>query len=119
MPQHTDNPPSPTKPGRFRIGLQIKTALILTCVVSAVVALGAFSYYRAVYDMMQQKDFDHAMHLGKAFGVAVERDLRDGNDENLRQLGQDWVKENVIYVAIVTSTGTSQPVTAICERGMR
>lgn len=105
MPQRTGNPHPHAAPGHLRVGLQIKTALILTCVVSAVVALGAWSYYRAVYDMMRQKDFDHAVHLGKAFGVAVESDLRDGNDQNLRRLVRDWVKENVVYVAIVDKHG--------------
>lgn len=105
MSQTTGNSQLPAHPRRFRIGLQIKTALILTCVVSGVVALGAFSYYRAVHDMMRRKDFNHAVQLGKAFGVAAESALHDGDDRNLRRLVHDWVKGNVVYVAILDRTG--------------
>lgn len=90
---------------RFRIGLQMKCALILTCLVSAVVVLSAWSYYRAVYEMMRQKDYDHAVHLGKAFSVAAEADLRESNEQNLRDLARDWVKGSVVYVAIVDHHG--------------
>ncbi|MBN1554041.1 MAG: HAMP domain-containing histidine kinase [Phycisphaerae bacterium] len=101
MPPEQGKTKSPASRHGLRVGLQIKTALILTFVVTAVVAVGGWSYYHAVHDMMRQKDYDHAVQLGKAFGVAAAADLRDGNDRSLRQLTRDWVKENVVYVAIV------------------
>ncbi|MBN1943917.1 MAG: HAMP domain-containing protein [Phycisphaerae bacterium] len=105
MPHRTGQSDFPKPRRGFRVGLQVKAALILTLVVSAVVAIGAWSYYQAVHDMMRRKDYDHAVHLGKAFGAAAEADLRDGNDRNLRQLAGDWVKDSVVFVAIVDQRG--------------
>lgn len=106
LSHQTENTASPVlSRRRFRVGLQIKTALILTAVVSGVVVTGAWSYYGAVYEMMRQKDYDHAVHLGKALGVAAEADLREGNDRNLRRLVRDWVKDDVLFVAVVDQRG--------------
>ena len=94
--------------GRTGLGLQIKSVLVLTCVIVAVVAAGGWYYYRAVREMVWRNNYIHAEQLGKALSFAAETDLRDKRWDCLDDLTRDLVrfeKNSVPYVAIVDAEG--------------
>ncbi|MCD4823803.1 MAG: HAMP domain-containing protein, partial [Phycisphaerae bacterium] len=94
--------------GRTGLGLQIKSVLVLTCVIVAVVAAGGWYYYRAVREMVWRNNYVHAEQLGKALSFAAETDLRDKRWDCLDDLTRDMVrfeKNSVPYVAIVDAEG--------------
>jgi len=91
----------------FRIGLQLKSAIILTLVVLGVTAAGGWFYYDTTRRSLRSSDRRHAARLAKVLGMAGQYDLRRaGRDSLLRDLVTDLLRmDNVRYVALVDAQG--------------
>ena len=90
----------------IRIGLQVKAAIILTCVVVGVVSISAWSYYRAIYQMMSRNNRQEALLLGEALSWAAEAPLRNERDEVLGNLVGNWVgNNNIAYLSVLDKNG--------------
>ena len=91
----------------FRIGLQLKSAIILTLVVLGVTAAGGWFYYDTTRRSLRSSDQRHAARLAKVLGMAGQYDLRRaGRDSLLRDLVTDLLRmDNVRYVALVDARG--------------
>jgi len=90
-----------------QIGLQLKSAIILTLVVLGVTVAGGWFYFDTARKSLRMADKRHAAHLAKVLGLAGQYDLREGGrDSLLRDLATDLVRmDNVRYVALVDSRG--------------
>jgi len=91
----------------WRIGLQLKSAIILTLVVMGVTAAGGWFYYDTARTSLRSSDWRHAARLAKVLGMAGRHDLqRAGRDSLLRDLASDLLRmDNVRYVALVDARG--------------
>ena len=88
------------------IGLQVKSAVILTCVVVGVVSASAWSYYRIISRTMRRNNHQKALVLGKALSWAAEAAQREGREEALRNLVKDWAGgKGTAYVAVFDKEG--------------
>ena len=92
--------------GSIRIGLQVKAAIILTCVVVGVVSVSAWSYYRIISQTMRRNNHQKAFVLGKALSWAAEAAQREGREEALHNLVREWAGDNgTVYVAVFDKEG--------------
>ncbi len=102
-------PDARTKKKRSRhthVGLQVKSAIILTCVVVGVVSVSAWSYYRTIYQMMYHNNRQNALLLGEALTWAADAAQQKEREEAVRNLAGDWIKSgSAVYVAIVDKGG--------------
>jgi signal transduction histidine kinase len=91
----------------IRIGLQLKSAVILTLIVLGVTAAGGWFYYDMARRSLRSSDQRHAARLAKVLGMAGQYDLRRaGRDGLLRDLVTDLLRmDNVRYVALVDADG--------------
>lgn len=91
----------------LRIGLQLKSAVVLTLIVLGVTAAGGWFYFDTARKSLRSSDQRHAARLAKVLGMAGQYDLRRaGRDSLLRDLVDDLLRmDNVRYVALVDAQG--------------
>ncbi|MCK5113811.1 MAG: HAMP domain-containing histidine kinase [Phycisphaerae bacterium] len=102
----------PQTPRRwYALGLQTKGALIIFYIVIGVVLAGGGFYYRAVGKVVKNIGIEHAIHQGKALGLASEGYLKLPPQQRAAALGaltRDLQKCDSIpipYVAITDAEG--------------
>ncbi len=99
---------------RLRIGLQVKSVLVLTVVVLAVTIVGGWLYYAATRDILRSADHSHANNLIDSLSVAAASGLTEGNRESLQLLATGLLdRADVHYVRILNRNGDT---VAVAER---
>jgi signal transduction histidine kinase len=89
-----------------RLGLQIKSGMILAAIVVGVTLAGALYYYRAVSGLVVGKDEVHAEQLARALSVAAETHLPERRYKSLDVLLGELIQDQaVVYVSIVDRNG--------------
>ncbi len=98
--------PRPNSP--FRVGIQLKSVLILAFVVISIVVAGGWFYFITVRDALQATDRRHALRLADTLAMAAARELENGAGEALHHLAADAIRADTVrYAAVVDAEGNT------------
>ena len=87
---------------QFRVSLQLKSVLVIACVVSFAAGSGGWFYFRATDEMLRSEDHRRALRIGQALGLAIQRDVQNRRRENIQRLVSEYLRnENIRYVAVM------------------
>lgn len=90
----------------FRVGLQLKSVLVLAFVVIGVTMAGGWFYFANARASLRSTDHRHAVRMARAVGLAAQRDLWEGRRTAAQRLVSDFVRnENVYFVALLDAEG--------------
>jgi len=90
----------------FRIGLQLKSAVILTFIVLTAMAVGG-GYFDKAESWLRSEDNRRAMRIAQALGLAAQKDLTEQSYGSLQRLVREYLRNDSIdYVAILDSSGS-------------
>jgi len=91
---------------RLRVGLQLKSAMILALVVFLATACGAWFYFDTARDSLRAEDHRRAFRVGQALGLAAQQDLRARRYERLHRLVRESLRnDNIQYVGLLNARG--------------
>lgn len=97
---------SKRKTGQFRIGLQIKSAIVLSFIVLSAMVCGGWFYYETASQSLRGEDHRRAMRLGQALALATQDDVRNSRYEDLHRLVNGYLRnDNIHYIAILDGDG--------------
>ncbi|MDY6913205.1 MAG: HAMP domain-containing sensor histidine kinase [Planctomycetota bacterium] len=92
--------------GQLRVGLQLKSVLILTFLVVAVALTGGWFYYVNAKTWLRDGDQRHARRIAQALDVASRGDLLKQRSAPLRRLVSDFIRrDNVRFIALLDAEG--------------
>lgn len=87
---------------QFRIGLQMKSGVILALIVLGGTAAGGWFYLDAARESLRKSDRQYAAQLTTALGMAAQYDLHQGREVPLQRLVTDFLtNQSIRYVALV------------------
>ncbi|RPI58570.1 MAG: hypothetical protein EHM48_10020, partial [Planctomycetaceae bacterium] len=90
----------------FQVGLQLKSVLILSCLMVVVTAVGGWLYYNAAAAELRKSDYRHAEWMGQALAMAARQDIRQRSETALQRLVGDYIRNgNVLYVSLLDDQG--------------
>ena len=105
---------------QLRVGLQLKSVLILTFIVLAGTVCGGWFYYDTARTSLRDEDQQRAMRIAQALGLAAQHDLHAGKYQTLDRLVNEYLRnDNIQYVAIVDAGGAVVASAAREERFRR
>ncbi len=76
---------------RPRVGLQVKSVLVLTAVVVVITAVGGGSYYAVVANGLAESRRCHVRALSESLAFSLRRALRDEDAGSLKRLADEFV----------------------------
>ncbi len=89
-----------------KVGLQLKSVLVLTFVIICVTAAGGWFYFDATRNWLRHSDLRQAARMSQALGLAAEEDLRTNKSIPLQRLASDFIRnDDVYYVAVLDRNG--------------
>ncbi len=89
-----------------KVGLQLKSVLVLTFVIVCVTAAGGWFYFDATRSWLRHSDLRQAARMSQALSLAAEEDLRTNKSIPLQRLASDFVRnDDVYYVAVLDKDG--------------
>lgn len=96
--------------GRYRrctkVGLQLKSVLMLTFVIICVTAAGGWFYFDATRSWLRHSDLRQAARMSQALSLAAEEGLRENKSVPLQRLASDFIRnDDVFYVAVLDKNG--------------
>ena len=71
---------------QLRVGLQLKSALVLTFVVITVTATAGWFYFALAHALLRENDRHRAVRMAEALALAARKDLKGRNDDKLQEL---------------------------------
>lgn len=90
----------------FRVGIQLKSVLILAFVVISIVVAGGWFYFITARNALQAADRRHALRLADTLAMAAARELDNGAGEALHHLAADAIRADTVrYAAVVGADG--------------
>ena len=90
----------------LRVGLQLKSVLILTLVVIGVTSAGGWLYFQSSRNWLHDDDHLRASRLAKAMEMSAQDHLAGERTDGLEHLAADFVRrEGVLYVAVLNQRG--------------
>jgi signal transduction histidine kinase len=99
--------------GQFRIGLQLKSGVILALIVLGGTGAGGWFYLDAARESLRKSDRQYAAQLTTALGMAAQYDLHQGREVPLQRLVTDFLTNQAIrYASLVDARG--QVVVSSC-----
>lgn len=91
---------------QFRIGLQLKSVLILAAIIVGVTATGGWLYFDSVRKSLLDNDVRMAATSAQALSLAAQQVIQNGRSTALEQLAGECIRNsNIIYVSLVDSEG--------------
>src|ERR1035437_5990287 len=89
---------------QLRVGLQLKSILILALIVIAITASGGWFYFHNVRSVLHDADLHYAQKLAEALEFAAGDDLNDSS--RLEKLcGEFIINDRVLYVSLLDGQG--------------
>lgn len=99
----------------LRVGMQVKSVLILALIVIAVTSAGGWLYYQSVRTWARQRDRQDARRIARTLGLGAEQELPERRSARLQQLAEDFIRGgDVRYLAVLDREGQ---VVASASRG--
>lgn len=116
MSQKPGNPGHAAARSPLRIGLQLKSVLMLAVIIVGVTATGGWLYFDSVSKSLHDNDFRTAAYSAQALSLAAGQDMRNGRSSALQQLAGACIRNsNIIFVSLVDSKG--RVIASTCREG--
>ena len=91
---------------RLRVGLQVKSALVLTLIVITVTIAGGWFYFDTVRTWLRDSDHRHAMRVGQALALGAAEHLAERDFAQLQDLAGNSARlDNVLFIALLDERG--------------